>query len=487
MKKHLFWTGCLLALATGLASAELNTLWTQTYGGSANDGARDVIPTSDGGFLAVGYTNSFGDFGPDVYLVKTDVGGQVTWSRTYGGAGRDYGYAVCETSDGNFVFTGFTKSFGTGDMDVYLVKVDTDGNEIWSHTYGGAAEDEARGICEASDGSLIITGRTQIAGTHDCNLYLIRTDAAGDSIWTRSFGGAEWDWGWSVCELADGDYGVVGTTGSVSGNRDAYLLKVDPTGTAAWAAGLGSHHALDCDRGFSIIPLDDGGMVVAGFGNEHDTNEAAQVLLFRVAANGNVLLETEYGEGLYYDYGLSVCRAHDGGYLIVGITKDEAHQNDDLYLIKVDSGGRKEWTQIIGGHGADRAWKICEVSRGRYIIGGHTSSEGAGGFDFLLLHMIDPSAQTVDTPVARATARLQRPQAPLRPGGSIHFSLTRSAHVQLEMVNCLGRVVDTLLDGDRDAGEHAVTWTAEGRESGVYYCVLTVDGNSARRKVVLLR
>jgi hypothetical protein len=121
----------LMAMAAA-APAQLDTVWIQTYGGSSADGFRAAIPTSDGGFIALGYTYSYRVGDMDLYAVKTDASGAELWARAFGGPGPDCGYGVCETDDGAYVMAGFTMSGGAGGEDVWLIKVDEDGNPLWS-------------------------------------------------------------------------------------------------------------------------------------------------------------------------------------------------------------------------------------------------------------------------------------------------------------------------------------------------------------------
>jgi hypothetical protein len=192
---------CLALLVAGSATAQLETLWTRTYGGPANDGFRSAVASGDGGFVAVGYTYSYGPGDVNVYAVRTDAAGDTVWMRAFGGDGRDYAYGVCRTLDGSYVIAGYTTSFGAGGEDVYLLKVDADGDVLWSRTYGGAEPDEARAVCAAADGGVVVSGRTESFGSGRSDCYVLKVDAAGDTAWTRVCGGVEgevrrrWDCG----------------------------------------------------------------------------------------------------------------------------------------------------------------------------------------------------------------------------------------------------------------------------------------------------
>jgi len=138
--------------------------WTRTYGGSSYDWGQSVQQTSDGGFVVAGYTSSFGAGGYDAYLIRTDANGDTLWTRTYGGSGHDYGYSVQQTADSGFVVAGYTYSFGAGSRDVYLIRTDATGDTLWTRTYGGEDEDIGRSVQQTSDGGFVVAGYTYSFG-----------------------------------------------------------------------------------------------------------------------------------------------------------------------------------------------------------------------------------------------------------------------------------------------------------------------------------
>lgn len=487
MKQLILISALLLAGAMG-AWAQVDTLWTETYGGERQEGFRDLVATPDGGCLAVGYTYSFGSGDADIYVVKTDAGGHLAWTRTYGGPDREYGWGLCATGDGNFALVGQQTDLATGDMDLYLLKISPAGAPLWEKTYGRAGADEGFDLMETSDGYLVITGRTEFLETGESDLFLLKTDAAGDTLWTRTLGGAESDWGSAVCELSDGFYGICGTTGSVTGNRDIYVVKVAPDGSIVWAEGYGSSTDLDADWGSGLCAAEDGGMVVVGHGNDHVLYDALDIWLIRIDGSGQSLWERRFGApGNYYDYGTNLCATSDAGYLICGVTKDPATQENSIYVVKTDDAGIEAWNHTVGGIRSDWASRVLECSPGRYRIAGHTESFGAGRFDGWLLDLYDPTVQSATPPLVVGAALLRRPLSPFRPGGTLHFELFQPAHVQIEMVDATGRRVATLCDASYQPGHHALTWRASAQESGIYYCVMSVGERMASQKLMLIK
>jgi hypothetical protein len=208
-----------------------DTLWTKTYGGPQNDWGWQAIQTSDGGFFISGFTASFGAGGNDVYLLRTDANGDTLWTKTYGGIGSDWSYAAVETSDGGFVVCGTTQSFGAGEGDVYLIKVNGDGDSLWTRTYGGTADERSFSLIQTSDGGFMIVGGTQSFGAGEYDMYVIQTDANGNSlqemVYTKTIGESGNDWAFGVDETSDGGFAIAGYSNSFGQNDyDIYLIKL---------------------------------------------------------------------------------------------------------------------------------------------------------------------------------------------------------------------------------------------------------------------
>jgi ribosomal protein S11 len=201
----------------------------KTYGGEDYDYANSVRQTSDGGYIVAGY--EYDPWGDNPFLIKTDTKGNIIWAKTYGGTGWDEANSVQQTSDGGYIVAGWTRSFGAGRNDIFLIKTDAKGNIIWAKTYGGTSSDYANSVQQTSDGGYIVAGGTWSFGAGYRDIFLIKTDANGNVQWAKTYGETSSDYANSVQQTSDGGYIVAGGTYSFgAGNYDIFLIKTDAKG-----------------------------------------------------------------------------------------------------------------------------------------------------------------------------------------------------------------------------------------------------------------
>jgi hypothetical protein len=377
--KRLYSFILLLALAFAVP-AFAQQRWERTYGGTSNDWGYSVQQTSDGGFIVAGYSGSFGN-GYQVYLIKTDTSGDTLWTRTYGGFSTEWGYSVQQTPDGGYIIGGRTSSFGAGGNDVYLIKTNAAGDTLWTRTYGGRGYDEGTSVQQTSDGGYIISGTSDSYSTGDLDVYLIKTDASGDTLWARVYG-SWWDEdGLSVQQTSDGGYIIAGWTWASSpSNYDFYLIKTNPSGDTLWTKKYGGSGN---DEANCIKQTSDGGFIIVGFTSSYGAGSFDNYLI-KTDAQGDTLWTRTYG-GTNDDYGLFVQQTSDSGYIIAGYTSSFGAGGYDVYLIKTNKDGDTLWTKTYGGTGDDEGWSVQQTSDEGYIIAGTTTSFGAGGYDVYLI------------------------------------------------------------------------------------------------------
>ena len=331
MKKILLILLCLPIIGFGQE-------WSQTFGDEDSELGYSVQQTTDGGYIIVGSTSSFGNGQTDVYLIKTDENGNEQWSQTFGGEDSDAGYSVQQTSDGGYIIAGDIGSFGNGFSDVYLIKTDDSGNEQWSQTIGGTNRND-RGTCvlQTTDGGYIITGvknYVEWEWGEFSDDWLIKTDGNGNQQWNQSFGGYQMN---DIHQTNDGGYIILNTNlyskpSEFSGTFYSNLIKTDINGNEQW-----SQPYLDSVfSGKSFQQTSDGGYIIVGSMNFE--NVSNDVYLMKTDGNGNEQWRQNFG-GTENDYGKSVQQTTDGGYIIVGSTSSFGNGQTDVYLFKTDGNG----------------------------------------------------------------------------------------------------------------------------------------------------
>jgi hypothetical protein len=403
--------------------------WSKTFGELGDDFSQSVQQSSDGGYIIAGSTNSSttsnGTGGVDVWLIKTDSNSNQVWDKTFGGTSDDAGMSVQQTSDGGYIVVGGTSSYGAGGWDVWLIKTDSNGNKVWEKTFGGTSADAGMSVQQTSDGGYIVVGYTSSYGAGGDDVWLIKTDSNGNKLWDKTFGGTSDDDGMSVQQTSDGGYIVVGgTTSSGAGGWDVWLIKTDSNGNKVWDKTFGG--TFD-DVGSSVQQTSDGGYIEVGYTGSSEAG-SSDVWLIKTDSNGNKVWDKTFG-GMAPDAGMSVQQTSDGGYIVVGGTGTYGVGGVDIWLIKTDSNGNKVWDKTFGGTSPDVGMSVQQTSDGGYVIAGYTTSYGAGGVDVWLIKL-GPEGGVQNT----------SPNIPSNPSPANHAT-GRSINVQLSWTG-----------GDSDAG-----------------------------------
>ncbi len=309
-----------------------NIEWTKTIGGNNIDVGNSITQTSDGGYVIVGYTGSYGAGNYDVYLIKLDSIGNVKWTRTVGGTGYDYGNSVVQAKDGGLVISGYTGSFGAGSYDVYVVKLDSVGNLKWTKTIGGTGDDEGNSITLTKDGGYAITGGTQSFGAGKEDVYVVKLDSLGNLKWTKTIGGTGDDAGNAIIQTNDNGYAITGQSDSyVGGGLDEYIVKLDSTSNLKYAKAIGNGY----EEGNSIVQTLSGSIVSVGYTSEYtySTGSSNAAYIVELDTSGN-LASTEAIAVEYYTQGNSIVQTKDKGFAIAGTSIF----GSDILMFKLDVG-----------------------------------------------------------------------------------------------------------------------------------------------------
>ncbi len=390
----------------------------KAIGGEKFDVGVSLIQTSDSGYAIAGFTISFGAGEADVYVVKLDANGNLQWTKTIGGPGNEAGNSLIQTSDGGYAIAGSTTSFGAGEADLYVVKLDAKGNLQWTRTIGGKKEDWGSLLIQTSDGGYAIAGFTRSSGAGEFDVYVVKLDAKGNLQWTKTIGGPKGDEGYSLIQTSDGGYAIAGYTESFgAGEWDVYVVKLDANGNLEWTKTIGGPAD---EIGNSLIQTSDGGYAIAGFTRSFGAGEA-DVYVVKLDAKGNLQWTKTIG-GESEESVRSIIQTSDGGYAITGFTKSFGAGSGDVYLVKLDANGNLQWTKTIGGPGNEAGPSLIQTSDGGYAIAGATSSFGAGGLDVYVVKLDkngNACCAVSQTPHVGSGGTLSSPTPSISSGGKL--------------------------------------------------------------------
>ena len=342
--------------------------WIKTYGFGYNCGY-SVQQTSDGGYIFTGLKSQNNTNRYDVLLIKTNDNGKKIWAKTFGGEYLDYGYSVQQTTDGGYIITGITRSYGSGE-DVWLIKTDINGEKIWDKTFEGSYNDGGYSVQQTTDAGYIITGNTNYYDISPGNIWLIKTDAYGEKVWDKTFGGLNDENGYSIQQTSDNGYIIAGETNSFgAGGWDFWFIKTDSNGIEEWNRTFGEEGD---DRGSYVQQTTDGGYIITGSIFTNNTGKY-DIWLIKTDSNGNEEWNRKFGQINYSENSKSIQQTTDLGYIITGYT---SKNNCDFLLIKTDINGYEIWNMTYGGEKSDCGYSGKQTTDSGYIIVGNTYSYG---------------------------------------------------------------------------------------------------------------
>ena len=262
--------------------------WAKTYGGVNDDIAHSIQQTSDGGYIVAGGTYSYGAGFIDFWIIKLNLNGDIDWQKTFGGGNDDVAYSIQQTSpDGGYIVAGQSSSLGNPLGDIWILKLKSNGDIDWQKTYGGTASSTANCIKQTSDGGYIVAGETSSSGAGSADVWVLKLDADGNlqTGWPKTYGGASFDAANSIQQTLDGGYIVAGETASSgAGSTDFWILKLNANGDIVWQKTYGGSND---DIARSIQQTLDGGFIVAG---ETSSSGAgyADFWILKIDENGNI-------------------------------------------------------------------------------------------------------------------------------------------------------------------------------------------------------
>lgn len=385
----IIFTGCLpgedpFPEPTPEVTPEPAIFWAKTYGGTGDDTAYDITETGDNGYLVFAQSNSFDNRSYDLFTLKMDSTGELSWSRTFGGDNGEYVSSGIETSDNGFIIAGDTHSFGAGDYDAWFLKRANNGMIQWQKRFGiiGTSDEYFTDIIETNDNKYILVGYCTLSDDNK-NIVVMKFDENGDIVWQKGFGGDGEDRADSVIQTADNGYILVGYTFSFGqGNSDGWIIKINSIGNLEWQKVIGSSGT---DRISAIQQTTDQGYIMAG---HYEPNLAGVSDLWVIKMNNDGDIEWQYSfGGAGHEWAESVLEKPDGGYIVCGNTNSAGNGDYDFWISKLTHDGTVEWQKTYGGIAADEAKSLQLTADGGYIAAGYTISYGAGSNDIWVIKL----------------------------------------------------------------------------------------------------
>jgi hypothetical protein len=370
-----------------------NLLWQKAFGASSSDGIEDVMQDTDGGYVYAGNQNNG-------WVFKSDANGNKLWE--YSTSAMDILSSVIIAPDGGYVATGrrLNKHPVYGyllDQDIVVVKLNASGAKVWEKTFGGTADDYGYKVIPAVDGGYIISGSSysvdgDVSGNHGGgDMWILKIDVNGNKVWQKTYGGSKYESKAALTVTTDGVYLLTGHTesndGDVSGNHgswDVLVLKVDASGSKIWSKTFGGSHQEDAN---SVVATKDGGCIIAGdtYSNDGDVsgNHGSDVDMWvlKLDKNGQKTWQSTLG-GTDMDQAYSIAALADGSYMVTGFAVSDNgdvtgnHGNWDYWVVKVSSTGKKLWQKTFGGPGRDWPNAIIATNDGSFVIAGSSNANG---------------------------------------------------------------------------------------------------------------
>lgn len=456
----------------------------RTFPGESATVGNSIECTPDGGFIVAGYINTHETSEDEGYLIRMTAQGDTLWTRMYGGADSDRFRCVRVTSDGGFVAAGTSESGGHGEEDVWLLRADASGNELWSSRFGGTSWDEGECVCETMDGGFAVVGETCSFGGCDWDVYLIRTDAFGKQIWCKVFPGYDnyWDYGYGIVEADDGGIVIAGASAmNVYTEFDFLLIKVDKSGTTLWTKTY-TWSQSDYEYATSICKTQDGGYAIVGYRYGYIDSS---VQLLKVDSEGNQLWSQAYATD---DFAGAHCvrETADGGFVVAGYSGSTT--NPDAYLLRTDAAGKPLWEGKIDNGGREAAHAICQTRDGGYCaIGENRPYGGQGPSDLWVLRMAGEWSGIGGLAQAAPRSPVLGPVRPSPVGAeaAVHLQVPAGQAASLNLYDLTGRLLRHVWHDSGSSSLQQIRFSRSGLPAGVYYLRLETGAGAATRRLAV--
>jgi hypothetical protein len=347
-------------------------------------GGNNLLRTTDGNLLIAGF-NSNKTNGFDAFLIKTDLTGSEIWRNYFGTSASDGFYSVQNTSDGGYIASGFTNNSANAISSLFIVKTDANGNQLWKASFGNS--NNAQGLCviPTIDTGYISCGFIQSTTDAARDMYFVKVNSKGELVWEKTYGTSNTEKGndiaYSLIQTNDGGFLITGSLdGEINCCGHACIMKLSSTGDSLWTKTYNG------ENGYSIAKTADNGFIVGGTSQSTDTRK---LCLLRIDASGNMIWEKTYGENSF-EYGTAVVSCSDGGFALTGLIGNDVN-NHEICLLRTTGSGDQTWIKTFGGSGVDQGYGLIQFQDNGFGITGSYNSGGSNIF----LNKTDPAGVEV--------------------------------------------------------------------------------------------
>lgn len=430
--------------------------------------------TSDGGYLIGGNSNSFGEGSKDIVFLKLNSNGGIEWQKSIGGYYDEAVLSVIQTSDGDYIAAGWSFSVGAGGTDAWILKINSNGDLQWQKAYGSNGYDFAHSVIETIDGGIVFVGQSDVVSGSNYDVWVVKLDNVGNIVWQKTYGGSKDESGRTVLQNPDETL-IVGAWSKSFGNgsSDFWLLKLNPDGSLVWQK---AYLANGEDNFFAIERTKNNGYILVG-GSNSINNSDYDFLVLRVDGDGSILWKKAYG-GNETDQASSVVVSENGGFFVAGWSFSFSEtMSSDILVLKIDEAGNlpsgevqvhnidinilttnvepKDQTGIVSN--TDKQFRDAQLEDSDILLTVKTLNT---------LGVEDETSQNFRY-IQMLFNFLERPVPP-----TLLVNLAYSGSVSIKIYDMLGKEVLSVFDGFLDAGYHIFEPNLSGYPIGLYFAVV---------------
>ncbi len=520
MLKNILYSFILLPFITNAQSTSLK----KCFGGTNADVAFHSVKTSNGHIALAGYSSSSnGDTpinygGTDFTFLIIDTSGTVISTKNYGSSGSDAAYSLTECRDNGFAIIGVSDkadsnvTLNKGQFDIWIVKTDAQGNLLWEKSFGGSSSEHGYGILQTRDNGFLLAGKTNssdgdVTSNHGASDgWLIKTDSIGNLLWEKTYGGTLSDGFYSITLCSNNDILVCGHSASSNGNltfnngaEDLWVMRLDSVGTVLWSKSFGG---TQYEGGESIVETSSGDIVVIGAtdsnnGDVTGSHGLTDSWLIKLNATGNLKWKKCFG-GTLFDYSSSIIETEDKKYLFCGQARSnngDLNGNsifglEDYWVVKTDTNGAIIWQKNYGGTGPDYANSIISLGDDKYVVVGNTTSNNndvsgnhsADNDAWVLIVKDQANTTSINSYSAKTKVYYTAYPNPANTTFYLDLQSAFSSELSLILYNNLGErviVKDKVIAGDR------LVIDVSHIPAGIYYLEINDTNNTGISRIIV--